>query len=100
MRDYQPIKPMALDADIGYAQPTQSVLEHVRIDSPALDVMTDLTRVAAVIILPGDPVDEAHRRMIQRGVLSATQIARQLGITISTELVARTFADIEASLGH
>jgi len=196
MRDYQAIKPMALDADIGYAQPTQSVLEHVRIDSPALDVMTDLTRVAAVIILPGDPVDEAHRRMIQRGVrlllvvdqnrlvhgivtandvlgekpvktavqrgiprsevqvrdimtpraalevldmavvststvghlvatlkaagrqhtlvvdrdakgrqrirgvLSATQIARQLGITISTELVARTFADIEASLGH
>ena len=30
--------------------------------------MTDLTKVTAVIILPGDTVDEAHRRMIQRGV--------------------------------
>jgi len=35
-----------------------------------------------------------------RGVFSATQIARQLGIAITIEVVARTFADIEASLGH
>jgi len=196
VRDYLAIKPIALEADIGYAQPTQPVLERVRIDSPAIDVMTDFTRVTAVIILPGDTVDEAHLRMIQRGVrlllvvdadrrvhglvtandvlgekpvktavqhgvprsdvmvrdimtpraalevldmrevtaatvghivatlkaagrqhtlavdhdakgrqrvrgvFSATQIARQLGIAISTEAVARTFADIEASLGH
>lgn len=195
-RDYSAIKPIALEADIGYAQPTQPVLDRVRIDSPAVDVMTDLTRVTAVIILPGDTVDEAHLRMIQRGVrlllvvdadrrvhglvtandvlgekpvktavqqgvprsdvqvraimtpraslevldmrevaaatvghivatlkaagrqhtlvvdqdakgrqrvrgvFSATQIARQLGIAITTEAVARTFADIEASLGH
>jgi CBS domain-containing protein len=195
-RDYPAIKPVSLDEDSGYAQPTQAVLERVSIDSPAVDVMTDLTRVTAVIILPGDSVDEAHRRMIQRGVrlllvvnqdrrvhgivtandvlgekpvkvaaqrgvprseiqvrdimtpraalevldlhevsaakvghivatlkaagrqhalvvdrdakgrqrvrgvFSATQIARQLGIAITTEAVARTFADIEASLGH
>lgn len=196
VRDYQPIKPMALDADIGYAQPTQAVPERVRIDSPAVDVMTDLTRITAVIILPGDSVDEAYGRMLQRGVrsllvvdqdrrvhgiitandvfsekpvktavqrgvprgevqvrdimtpraalevldmrevsaatvghivatlkaagrqhtlvvdhdsrgqqrvrgvFSATQIARQLGIAITTEAVARTFADIEASFEH
>jgi CBS domain-containing protein len=196
VRDYSAIKPVALLVDSGYAHPTQAVLERVRIDSPAVDVMTDLTRITAVIILPGDTVDEAHRRMIQRGVrlllvvdadrrvhglvtandvlgekpvktavqqsvhrsevqvrdimtprdalealdirdveastvghivatlkaagrqhtlvvdqdakgrqrvrgvFSATQIARQLGIAITTEAVARTFADIEASLGH
>jgi CBS-domain-containing membrane protein len=195
-RDYSAIKPIALEAEIGYAQPTQPVLDRVRIDSPAVDVMTDFTRVTAVIILPGDTVDEAHLRMIQRGVrlllvvdadrrvhglvtandvlgekpvriavqrgvqrrelqvrdimtpraslevldmrevsaatvghivatlkaagrqhtlvvdqdtkgkqrvrgvFSATQIARQLGIAITTEAVARTFADIEASLGR
>lgn len=195
-RDYSALKPLSLEAGSGYAQPTQTVLERVRIDSPALEVMTDLTRVTAVIILPGDTVDEAHRRMIQRGVrlllvvdqdrrvhgivtandvlgekpvrmavqrgvprsdiqvrdimtererlevldlrdvqsstvghivatlkaagrqhtlvvdqdargrqrvrgvFSATQIARQLGIVITTEAVARTFADIEASLGR
>ena len=196
VRDYPAIKPVMLDADIGYAQPKQTVPERVRIDSPALDVMTDLTLATAVIILPGDSVDEAHRRMIQRGVrlllvvdqdrlvhgivtandglgekpvqvavqrgvprseiqvrdimtpraslevldlrevsaasvghivstlktagrqhtlvvdrdargrqrirgvFSATQIARQLGVAITTAAVARTFADIEASLGH
>lgn len=196
VRDYPAIPPQSLSEDIGYAQPTQAVLDRVRIDSPAVDVMTDLTRITAVIILPGDTVDEAHRRMIQRGVrlllvvdadrrvhgivtandvlgekpvklavqrgvprsevqvrdimtpraslevlelrdvesstvghivatlkaagrqhtlvvdadgkgrqrirgvFSATQIARQLGIAITTEAVARTFADIEASLGR
>lgn len=196
VRDYSAITPVSLEADSGYAQPTQAVLERVRVDSPAIDVMTDFTRVTAVIILPGDTVDEAHRRMIQRGVrlllvvdadrrvhglvtandvlgekpvktavhqgvhrsdvqvrdimtpraalealdfrdvesatvghivatlkaagrqhtlvvdhdvkgrqrvrgvFSATQIARQLGVAITTEAVARTFADIEASLSH
>jgi CBS domain containing-hemolysin-like protein len=195
-RDYPAIKSIALQSDSGYAQPTQVVLDRVQIDSPAVDVMTDLTKVTAVIILPGDTVDEAHRRMIQRGVrlllvvdadrrvhgiltandvlgekpvqtavqqgvhrsdvqvrdimtpraalealdirevqgatvghivatlkaagrqhtlvvdqdatgrqrvrgmFSATQIARLLGVAITTETVARTFADIEASLGH
>ena len=196
VRDYSAINPVSLESDIGYAQPTQAVLERVGIASPAIDVMTDFTRVTAVIILPGDTVDEAHRRMIQRGVrlllvvdadrrvhglvtandvlgekpvktavhqgvhrsdvqvrdimtprtalealdfrdiesvtvghivstlkaagrqhtlvvdhdakgrqrvrgvFSATQIARQLGVAITTEAVARTFADIEASLSH
>jgi CBS domain-containing protein len=195
-RDYAAINPIALDADAGYAQPTQPVPERVRVDSPAVEVMTDLTRVTAVIILAGDSVDEAHRRMIQRGVrlllvvdqdrkvhgvitandvlgekpvqaavqrgvarseiqvrdvmtprsnlqvlqmrdvsastvghivatlkaagrqhtlvvdrdaksgqrvcgiFSATQIARQLGVAITTDAVARTFADIEATLGR
>lgn len=195
-REYAAIKSITLDDNAGYAQPTQPVPERVRFDSPAVDVMTDLTRVTAVIILPGDSVDEAHRRMIQRGVrlllvvdqdrkvhgvitandvlgekpvqaavqrgtarrdiqvrdimtprsalqvlemrdvsastvghivatlkaagrqhtlvidqdarggqrvrgiFSATQIARQLGIAITTDAVARTFADIEATLGR
>jgi CBS domain-containing protein len=195
-RRYQAIPPRSLDTEIGYAQPTQVVPERVSLDSPALDVMTDLTRVTAVIILQGDSVDEAHSRMIQRGVrlllvvdadrrvhgivtandilgekpvtvaaqrgvlrselqvrdimtprsalevldlrdlqaasvghvvatlkaagrqhslvvdhdakgrqrirgvLSATQIARQLGIAITTEAVAKTFVEIEARLGH
>lgn len=67
-REYTAIKAVMLVADAGYAQPTQPVPERVTIDSPAVDVMTDLIRVTAVIILAGDSVDEAHRRMIQRGV--------------------------------
>ncbi len=195
-REYQPLKATTLEAEAGYAQPTQKVPERVRIESSALEAMTDLTRVTAVIIFAGDPVDEAHHRMIQRGVrlllvvdqdrkvhgvitaddvlgekpvqaavqrgvphgeiqvrdimtpraalqvldfaevsaatvghvvatlkaagrqhtlvverdargrqrvrgiFSATQIARQLGIPVTTDAVARTFADIEALLVH
>ncbi|MBY0270602.1 MAG: CBS domain-containing protein [Burkholderiales bacterium] len=67
-REYHALKSTSLEAESGYAQPVQKVPERVRIESPAFEVMTDLTRVAAVIILAGDTVDEAHRRMIQRGV--------------------------------
>ncbi|MFZ9151156.1 MAG: hypothetical protein ACO22T_08285 [Burkholderiales bacterium] len=56
-REYSAIKPVALQVDSGYAQPTQAVLERVRIDSAAVDVMTDFNKVTAVIILPGDTVD-------------------------------------------
>lgn len=67
-REYHALSPGKLESGAGYAQPSQRVPEVVRHDSPATDVMTDLTRVVAVIILPGDSVDEAHHRMIQRGV--------------------------------
>ena len=35
-----------------------------------------------------------------RGIFSATQVARQLGVTIQTTEVARTFAEIEAMLSR
>jgi CBS domain containing-hemolysin-like protein len=42
--------------------------------------------------------DEAGRQMI-RGIFSATQIARQLGIVLHTPEIARTFAEIGAAIG-
>jgi CBS-domain-containing membrane protein len=68
LRSYQPLPLAALPSGLGYAQPTQAALDRVQLDSAATDVMTDLTRMPAVIILAGDTVDEAHRRMVQRGV--------------------------------
>ena len=40
----------------------------VTLDSSAMLVMTDLTRVAAVVITPQDTMDQAHATMIRRGV--------------------------------
>lgn len=68
LRHYQPLPFELLPQGTGYAQPTQTTLDRVQLDSPATDALTDLTRVAAVIVLAGDTVDEAHRRMVQRGV--------------------------------
>ena len=47
-------------------------------------------------------VVEVDRNGKQRvcGLFSATQVARQLGVTIQTSEVARTFSEIEALLAH
>ena len=67
LRDFHALSFSGLAQPVGYAQPMQAAPAHVTLDSAATDVMTDLTRVAGVIILPGDAIGEAHRRMIQRG---------------------------------
>lgn len=44
--------------------------------------------------------DRPDGRQLVRGVFSASQLERQLGQPVSTGLVARTFAEIEAALAH
>lgn len=88
LRDYSPLNFGPLQAGVGYAQPTQVVPEKATLDDPAVNVMTDLTRVTAVIILPGDTADEAHRRMVQRGVrllLVVDQDRKVLGVITATD---------------
>jgi CBS domain-containing protein len=89
-RDYPPLVFARLQPGAGYAQPTQPVPEKVAAEDAALSVMTDLTRVTAVIILPGDTVDEAHRRMIQRGVrllLVVDQDRKVVGLITATDIL-------------
>ncbi len=79
-----------LQAGVGYAQPTQAVPEKATLDDAAVNVMTDLTRVTAVIIQPGDTVDEAHRRMVQRGIrllLVVDQDRRVVGLITATDIL-------------
>ena len=62
----------------------------VRIDSPALQVMTDLTRLPAAIICRSAFVHEAHQAMIHRGVrmLFVANEDRQLeGIVTASDLL-------------
>jgi len=90
LRDYLPLASVRLQPGTGYSQPTQSVPDKVTADDAALSVMTDLTRVSAVIILPGDTVDEAHRRMIQRGVrllLAVDQDRKVVGLVTATDIL-------------
>jgi CBS domain-containing protein len=90
LRDYSPLTAARLQPGTGYAQPTQAVPEKVTVDDAALSVMTDLARVTAVIILPGDTVDEAHRRMIQRGVrllLVVDQDRKVVGLVTATDIL-------------
>ena len=89
-RDYFPMRFDKLQPGVGYAQPTQAVPDKVTLDDAATSVMTDLTRVTAVIILPGDSVDEAHRQMIQRGVrllLVVDQDRKVVGLLSASDIL-------------
>ena len=90
LRDYGPLTPSRLGAGVGYAQPATSVPEAVRLDDPALRVMTDFRSVTAAVVLPGDSVNEAHRRMIQRGVrllLVVDQDRQVVGLITATDIL-------------
>jgi CBS domain-containing protein len=90
LRDFLPLDSKGLPAGAGYAQPTQPLPDRITLEDPATSVMTDLTRVSAVIILPGDTVNEAHRRMIQRGVRLLLVIdanRKVVGIVTATDIM-------------
>ena len=57
-----------LDQSAGLLRPACVLPERVRLDNPALDVMTDFRRVTAFIATPGDTVQQAEERMIRRKV--------------------------------
>jgi CBS domain-containing protein len=102
LRSYQPLSSLSLPPGTGYAQPTQTALDRVRIDNPATDVMTDLTRVSAVIVLAGDAVDEAHRRMVQRGVrllLVVDQDRKVLGVITANDVLGEKPVQIAVQQG-
>jgi signal-transduction protein with cAMP-binding, CBS, and nucleotidyltransferase domain len=91
-----------LDSGAGYAQPTQAIPDRVGLDDPAQHVMTDFRSVAAVIILSGDTVEEAHRRMIQRGVrllLVVDQDRRVVGVVTATDILGEKPMQVIAHRG-
>lgn len=59
-----------LEAGAGYHQPAPFSPQLVSVDSPALEVMTDLRLVAAATIDSDTPIDAADQAMIARGVRS------------------------------
>ena len=69
MRDYQPLASISLAAS-GPCALAQPAANPVTLDSPALEVMTDLGKVAAATIEPSAPVTAANEYMISRAVRS------------------------------
>jgi CBS-domain-containing membrane protein len=68
LREYAPLGFRPLEAGCGFASPTQALPERVTLDRPAIEVMIDFHGINAVVIQPNDSVEEANRRMKQRGV--------------------------------
>lgn len=88
-REYQPLAAHYLQSGATYHQPGQDA-ERVRIDSPALAVMTDLRQIPAATIDAEAPVDAANRFMIRRGVrllLVSDDERRVLGLITATDIL-------------
>lgn len=102
LRDYAPLASRLLKSGAGYAQPTQVVPDRATFEDPALQVMTDLKAITAVIVLSGDALDEAHRRMIQRGVrllLVVDQDRRVVGVITATDILGEKPMRVIAQTG-
>ena len=88
-RDYLPLTAHSLQAGARHHLPGQDP-QGVRIDSPALAVMTDLRQIPAATIDLEAPLDAANRFMIRRGVrlLLVTDDDRQvLGLITSNDVL-------------
>lgn len=78
-----------LSGGVRLCRPTQDQ-PVTTLDSPGILVMTDLTRVAAAVALPGMTVDEANRYMIHRGVRMLLVLDEQdllVGIVTATDIL-------------
>lgn len=86
---YKPLKLIPVSREECFV-PKQLNLPTVSVDSPALHVMTDLTRIPAATIFASATLSEANQAMIHRGVrlLFVTDTAQHLlGVITATDLL-------------
>ena len=87
---YHPLRQSKAEPGKSYRLEIQSPAVRVTAESPAIDVMTDLSRVAAVTIGGYATVQDAHRAMIDHGVRTLFVVEAEsvvLGIVTSTDLL-------------
>ena len=90
-RDYQPLPIRELGANAGFRRPLQPEAARVTVESPAAEVMTDLTRTAPATIRPQAPLAGANQFMITRGVrllLVTDDHENILGVITATDLLS------------
>jgi len=66
--NYNPLPFYPLEAGASYMRPRQDLPQGVTEDSPAVDVMTDLSKVTAYTVELTTPLDKALEVMMKRGV--------------------------------
>ena len=99
-RSYEALPIRELGEGAGYRRPAQVQPARVTLESPALDVMTDLLRSSPASIRPQAPVEGANQYMISRGVrlllvvddreivlgvLTATDVLGEKAMRVATE---------------
>lgn len=102
LRNFAALEPLMLLAGSGFCEPAQNLPQRVGFDDPAENVMTDFRQVSAVLIRPGDGIDDANERMIQRGVrllLVADENRTVAGVITATDILGEKPMQIIAARG-
>jgi len=89
-RIYQALPLRELGGDAGFRRPTQPPSGRVSLESPALEVMTDLARTTPATIRPQAPLAGANQFMITRGVrllLVVDDLEIVLGVITANDLL-------------
>src|SRR5258708_5789429 len=90
-RVYQALPIHELGANAGFRRPVQPPAARVGAESPAVQVMTDLSRVAPATIRPQAPLAGANQFMITRGVrllLVIDEYENVLGLITATDILS------------
>jgi len=89
-REYDALPIRELGAGAGLRRPAQAQSGKVSLESPALEVMTDLARTTPATIRPQAPLAGANQLMITRGVrllLVVDDPENVLGVITATDLL-------------
>jgi len=100
--DYQPLPFHTLESSIHYFRPYQDLPNHVSLDDPATDVMTDLSRVSTWMVDMSTPLNKALELMIKSGVrmLLVTEADGKVnGLITSRDIYGDKIQKILAKIG-
>jgi CBS domain-containing protein len=101
-RKFEPLPILDLGEAAGFRRPVQAQAAGVTLESPALDVMTDLSRTSPATIRPQAPIEGARQFMISRGVrllLVADDRETVLGVLTATDVVGEKAVRIATDRG-
>lgn len=88
---YMPLRQSKLKSGAGYELAGTSPVKKVDLDSPAIDVMTDLRRVEALTTTEDVSIDDAQKMMIDYGVRSLIVVDvehKVAGIITATDILS------------
>jgi len=102
LREYIPLPATAVERDVTYHEPSQDLPARVTLDNHALDCMTDLRQVTAVIGRADETIDVANERMKRRGVrllLVVDEARRVKGVISAADVLGERPMQVVQSRG-
>ncbi len=101
-RQFQSLPIRELGEEAGFRRPMQPQAARVTVESPALEVMTDLCRSSPATIRPQAPIEGANQFMISRGVrllLVVDERETVLGVVTATDVLGEKAMRIATDRG-